>query len=281
MFWYVCCWPPLPNTFLHSPLVEAELIGWLTHAHGHGRFPAWAFCLWPADPWRRASWRYPLFPAADMWFVLPGADGWPVETVRYEGMRMAAQDFELLKLVERTLSPEAAAGRIEQAMQHILTCAVARGLCRCRQCATGARRRTLFVWRPKITRRRAGSCSPHSGTGRRRVVPRFSRCVRCCVAQHTSRQIPTRQLRIESDILWLVYYMTLSLRGVRHTSGREPEEYHDHAVCLCRHIMIHMWPVASGGSPTSSAQPMPSSGRTCDSLRAASEDRLRVALRCG
>ena len=113
MLWYVCCWPPLPNTFLHSPLVEAELIGWLTHAMGMDGFLRWAFCLWPADPWRRASWRYPLFPAADMWFVLPGADGWPVETLRYEGMRMAAQDFELLKLVERTLPPEAARAVID------------------------------------------------------------------------------------------------------------------------------------------------------------------------
>jgi len=120
MLWYVCCWPPLPNTFLHSPLVEGELLGWLTHALGMDGFLRWAFCLWPADPWRRASWRYPLFPAGDMWFVLPGPDGWPVETVRYEAMRMAAQDFELLKLVERTLSPDVARTVIDQAMQHIL-----------------------------------------------------------------------------------------------------------------------------------------------------------------
>jgi hypothetical protein len=103
MLWYVCCWPPIPNTFIHSPLVEGELHGWLTFYLKLDGFLRWNYCLWPADPWRRPSWRAPHWNAGDMFFVLPGKDGAPVETLRYEAMRTAAQDYELLKLAERSL----------------------------------------------------------------------------------------------------------------------------------------------------------------------------------
>lgn len=75
MLWYICCWPPLPNTFIRSPLVETALIGWLTYQLGMDGFLRWAFCLWPAEPWGRTSWRYPGWSAGDMYFVLPGPAG--------------------------------------------------------------------------------------------------------------------------------------------------------------------------------------------------------------
>ena len=116
MTWYVCCAPPIPNTFLHSPLAEARLHGWLTYALHLDGFLRWAFCLWPADPWERVSWRAPGWKAGDMYFVLPGKDGKPVETLRYEGLRLAVQDYELLKLVEHSLSPQQAEAAIQKAM---------------------------------------------------------------------------------------------------------------------------------------------------------------------
>jgi hypothetical protein len=118
--WYVCCWPPIPNTFLHSPLVEGELHGWLTYRLKLDGFLRWAFCLWPADPWRRVSWRAPHWNAGDMFFVLPGKDGMPVETLRYEALRAAAQDYELLKLVERTLPGDRARAVLGEAFSRIL-----------------------------------------------------------------------------------------------------------------------------------------------------------------
>jgi hypothetical protein len=120
MSWYICCGPPIPNTFIHSPLVESELLGWLTHHMGLDGFLRWDFCLWPADPWRRVSWRAPHWNAGDMFFVLPGKDGAPVETLRYEGLRAAVQDYELLKLAERTLAPEEARSLFERAFARIL-----------------------------------------------------------------------------------------------------------------------------------------------------------------
>jgi len=117
MLWYVCCWPPIPNTFLHSPLVETRLIGWLTdYLHLDG-FLRWAFCLWPADPWQRVSWRAPNWPAGDMYFVLPGRDGAPVETLRYEALRVAVQDYELLHMARNKASASQA---VETAFQQIL-----------------------------------------------------------------------------------------------------------------------------------------------------------------
>ena len=60
------------------------------------------------------------FSPAIMYFVLPGKDGAPVETLRYEGLRAAVQDYELLKLVERSLPEVEASAVIEKAFARIL-----------------------------------------------------------------------------------------------------------------------------------------------------------------
>ena len=120
MHWYVCCNPPIPNTFLHSPLVEGQLHGWLTYYLKLDGFLRWNFCLYPDDPWQRASWRWPHWAAGDMFFVLPGRDGYPVETLRYEALRTAVQDYELLKLAERTLPEGEFQAALDAALAGIL-----------------------------------------------------------------------------------------------------------------------------------------------------------------
>lgn len=120
MHWYVCCWPPIPNVFIHSPLSEAVLHGWLTHALNLDGFLRWDFCLWPADPWRRISYRVPDWHAGDMSFVMPGNDGAPVETLRYEALRTAVQDYELIKMVECRFSADQAKTIIDRALSCIL-----------------------------------------------------------------------------------------------------------------------------------------------------------------
>lgn len=55
-----------------------------------------------------------------MFFVLPGKDGAPVETLRYEAMRAAAQDHELLKLAGRTLPADEAQALFDRAFARIL-----------------------------------------------------------------------------------------------------------------------------------------------------------------
>jgi hypothetical protein len=55
-----------------------------------------------------------------MFFVMPGKDGAPVETLRYEALRAAVQDYELIRLVERRLAPDAAQDAIDRAFARIL-----------------------------------------------------------------------------------------------------------------------------------------------------------------
>jgi len=55
-----------------------------------------------------------------MFFVLPGRDGAPVETLRYEAMRTAAQDYELLKLAEQALPAHQAQALFDEAFALIL-----------------------------------------------------------------------------------------------------------------------------------------------------------------
>uniref|UniRef100_K3W9B7 Glycoside hydrolase 123 catalytic domain-containing protein n=1 Tax=Globisporangium ultimum (strain ATCC 200006 / CBS 805.95 / DAOM BR144) TaxID=431595 RepID=K3W9B7_GLOUD len=101
--WYVCCGPAFPNQFVSSPLIEGELIGYLTFFLELDGFLRWNYCLWPAQPWTSLKWRAPTWKVGDMYFVLPGKDGAPVETLRLESLRFAIQVFELLRLAQEML----------------------------------------------------------------------------------------------------------------------------------------------------------------------------------
>ncbi|RLN58492.1 hypothetical protein BBP00_00006964 [Phytophthora kernoviae] len=103
--WYVCCGPAFPNQFVSSPLVEGELVGYLTFFFELDGFLRWNYCLWPNQPWDDLRWRAPMWKVGDMYFVLPGLDGWPVETLRLESLRFAGQAFELLALAQEALAP--------------------------------------------------------------------------------------------------------------------------------------------------------------------------------
>ncbi|GMF32392.1 unnamed protein product [Phytophthora fragariaefolia] len=103
--WYVCCGPAFPNQFVSSPLVEGELVGYLTFFFELDGFLRWNYCLWPARPWDDLRWRASMWKVGDMYFVLPGHDGWPVETLRLESLRFAGQAFELLALAQEKLAP--------------------------------------------------------------------------------------------------------------------------------------------------------------------------------
>lgn len=102
--WYVCCGPRFPNQFVSSPLIEGELVGYLTFFLELDGFLRWNYCLWPAKPWEDLKWRSPSWKVGDMYFVLPGKDGFPVETLRLESLRFAIQVYELLRLAQETLS---------------------------------------------------------------------------------------------------------------------------------------------------------------------------------
>jgi hypothetical protein len=98
ILWYVCCWPPYPNTFISSPLVESRLIGILTAFMGLDGFLRWNYTVWPEDPRNRISYRFPHWKAGDTNFVYPGKDGRPILTLRYKNLKRGIEDYELLMM---------------------------------------------------------------------------------------------------------------------------------------------------------------------------------------
>lgn len=100
LLWYVCCWPPYPNTFISSPLVESRLIGILTAFMGFDGFLRWNYTVWPENPRERISYRFPHWRAGETNFVYPGKDGRPILTLRYKNLKRGIEDYELIMLVK-------------------------------------------------------------------------------------------------------------------------------------------------------------------------------------
>lgn len=97
--WYTCCGPERPNYFLDSDLLEAYLIGILTHAYGLDGYLRWSYTVWTRDPMRDASYTY--WRAGDMYIVYPGANGKPILSLRYYAIMRAIQLYGLLKSYRR------------------------------------------------------------------------------------------------------------------------------------------------------------------------------------
>lgn len=90
--YYVCCTPPMPNTFVFSPPAEGRWLGWYAMAYGYDGFLRWAYDAWPADPVRDA--RHVLWPAGDTFLLYPGAQS----SIRFEKLREGIVDFEKIRL---------------------------------------------------------------------------------------------------------------------------------------------------------------------------------------
>jgi hypothetical protein len=93
--YYVCCYPPRPNTFVFSPPVEARWLGWYTAAYGYDGFLRWAYDSWPADPVRDA--RHIYWAAGDCFLVYPGANS----SIRFEKLREGIVDFEKIGIIKK------------------------------------------------------------------------------------------------------------------------------------------------------------------------------------
>lgn len=89
---YVCCEPPHPNTFLHSPLVESRMLPFFALQGGYDGFLRWSYNDWPNDPYEHPEWGD--WPTGDTFLVYPGADG-PVSSLRWQQLREGICDYEL------------------------------------------------------------------------------------------------------------------------------------------------------------------------------------------
>jgi hypothetical protein len=97
MLYYVCNSPKRPNTFIGSPGIEARIIPWLAERLGLGGFLRWNYTVWPDRPLDRIAYRPTHWPAGDMNFVYPGANGKPLLSLRYKWLQRGIRDYELLQ----------------------------------------------------------------------------------------------------------------------------------------------------------------------------------------
>lgn len=100
-YWYVCCVPDLPNTFLMSNILETYAIAWLTQYMQLDGFLRWNYTVWPENPRERLSYRYPMWKAGDTNFVYPSNNGAPLLTLRYKALLKAIQTYELISMLKK------------------------------------------------------------------------------------------------------------------------------------------------------------------------------------
>ncbi len=93
--YYVCCNPPVPNTFVFSPPIEARWLGWYSAAHMYGGFLRWAYDAWPEDPLRDP--RQLGWGTGDCLLVYPGGNS----CIRFEKLREGIVDFEKMRILRK------------------------------------------------------------------------------------------------------------------------------------------------------------------------------------
>jgi len=98
--YYVCCGPAFPNTFIHSPLVESRMLGWLALQGGFDGFLRWSYNDWPDDPYQHPE--FGRWPTGDTFFVYPGDQG-PVSSLRWEQLREGIADYMLAMIASANI----------------------------------------------------------------------------------------------------------------------------------------------------------------------------------
>lgn len=101
LYYYVCCGPERPNTFLCSPIIESRLLSWISWYMNLDGFLRWNFTVWPNKPFDEDSYHHQGFPAGDTTFVYPGKDGFPVFTLRYMNLKRGIRDYEIFNRYEK------------------------------------------------------------------------------------------------------------------------------------------------------------------------------------
>jgi len=100
ILYYVCCSQPHPNTFIHSPAFEARVTPWLVERLKLDGFLRWSFTCWTDRPLEDVYTRGGNWPAGDTHLVYPGAQGWPMLSLRYKWLQRGIRDYELLQMAK-------------------------------------------------------------------------------------------------------------------------------------------------------------------------------------
>lgn len=97
---YICCSPPRPNTFTHSPYAEQHWLGLYAAAQGFDGMLRWAAFNWPRDPLFDTSFNphFGSWAPGDTFLVYPG----PRLSVRWENLRDSIENFEKIRILRES-----------------------------------------------------------------------------------------------------------------------------------------------------------------------------------
>lgn len=117
---YYCCVPrgTYPNRFLDYPLHRLRVLGTMLFKFDVGGFLHWGCNYWYRggtteliDPYHVTdAHRWPGWSPGDPFVVYPGADGGPVDSLRWESFRETLDDYRLLTLAAKRAGREAVVG---------------------------------------------------------------------------------------------------------------------------------------------------------------------------
>lgn len=113
-YWYVCCAPAFPNTYLRSNLLESYFIGVLSSYAEMDGFLRWNYTVWNDDP--RKDVGFGLWAAGDTNFVYPAKNGTPLLTLRYKALKRGIVLYELLEKLKARGDNKA----LEKAYQYVV-----------------------------------------------------------------------------------------------------------------------------------------------------------------
>lgn len=112
VWWYVAFSTrhPYPNIWVDYPALDCRVWPWMTWKHDLDGMLYWSVTCWNRnDPWQTTE----TFPRSngDGSMLYPGADGQPVDSIRWECLRDGMEDYEVLCLLEAGKAELEATGR--------------------------------------------------------------------------------------------------------------------------------------------------------------------------
>ena len=117
---YVCVYPPRPNTFTASDPAESEWLGIYAAAKGFDGVLRWAWNAWNENPFEKTD--FGNWPAGDCFLVYPGN----LTSIRFETLRDGIEEFEKIRLLREKAgkadAPEAwreAVGRMNAVLEEL------------------------------------------------------------------------------------------------------------------------------------------------------------------
>ena len=122
---YYCCgqYRDVSNRFFNMPSVRNRILGYQLFKFDIKGFLHWGFDFWytqyskkSIDPWRVTDAGHG-FPSGDPFLVYPGLDG-PIDSIRYEVLREALQDFRMFRLAAAKTGKDAVVREFEEGLSN-------------------------------------------------------------------------------------------------------------------------------------------------------------------